>query len=64
MLYEVMNQLKEKGSVNTNDLVDILEKFEDINTKESVNELNDQTYLQYAKFGLEAMQDTLKNHKD
>ena len=41
MLYEVMNQLKDKGSVNTNDLVDILEKFEDINTKESVNELTD-----------------------
>ena len=32
MMYEVMNLLKSKGSVNSHDLVDIVEKFEDINT--------------------------------
>lgn len=64
MMYEVMNLLKQKGSVNSHDLVDIVEKFEDVNTKENVSKLQDSDYKKYAQYSLEAMQDTIKNHQE
>ena len=62
MIYEVMSLFKQKGSVNSYDLVEIIEKFEDVNTKENVAETSEKEYVKYANFSIEAMQDTLKNH--
>ena len=55
MLYEIMNHIKFKGQINSYDIIEILGKFKDINTKENLERVSDQEYAKYSKFGIEAV---------
>lgn len=45
MIYEVLSHLKRKGSVNSQDLVEMMEQFQDLNQKEAVTEATDAEYI-------------------
>ena len=64
MIYEILNQLKSKGSVNSEDVIQILNKFKDINSKEQILKCTEQDYVKYVQFGLEAITETVDRNKD
>ncbi len=64
MIYEILNQLKSKGNLNSDDVIQILNKFKDINSKEQILKCTEKDYVKYVNFGLEAITETVDRNKD
>lgn len=63
MIYEILNYIKSKGSINSIEVVQILNKFEDINTKDEIQKCTEKDYVKYVKFGIEAISETIERQK-
>ena len=64
MLYEIMNQIKANGSINSQEISELLGKFEDLNSQKTVSQCTTSDYTKYVSFGLEALQETMERHKE
>ena len=59
-----MNYIKDNGSINSGQIMDIMDRFSDLNSKESIESLGDNQYIKYMKFSLDAAKETLGRHRD
>ena len=55
MLYEVLKHVKDHGSVNANQIIDILKEFDDLNTANQVKTVTDADRVRYSKQSLEVI---------
>ena len=60
MLYEIMNKIKQSGSINSSEIVELIGKFEDINQQQAT----EKEQIKYMNFGLEALSETVDRHKE
>ena len=47
MLYEIMNQIKANGSINSQEISELLGKFEDLNSQKTVSQCTTGDYTKY-----------------
>lgn len=64
MLYHIMNHIKMNGSIDSEEIVDLVNQFSDINTEKTVSSLDDTQYVKYARYGLESLVQTMDKHKE
>ena len=64
MLYHIMNHIKMNGSIDATEMLDLLNKFSDINTAENVTKLPESEYVKYARYGLDSLKETISRHRE
>ena len=64
MLYHIMNHIKVNGSIDADEIADLVNQFSDINTQETVSSLDDTHYAKYARYGLESLVQTMDRHRE
>ena len=60
MIYEIMNKIKQNGSINSSEIVQLIAMFEDVNQQQP----SDGDCVKYMKFGLEALVDTVQRQRE
>ncbi len=64
MIYEILNYIKSKGCINSGEVIQILNKFEDLNSPDEIQKCTEKDYLKYVKFGIEALSETVDREKE
>ena len=63
MIYEVLKYVQQNGSINASQIVELLEPFDDMNSRAEVLKCKKSDYSKYCNWGLEAMKETIAKHQ-
>mmetsp|Transcript_13377 Transcript_13377/g.22772 ORF Transcript_13377/g.22772 Transcript_13377/m.22772 type:complete len:176 (+) Transcript_13377:398-925(+) len=64
IIYDILNQIKIKGSIDAKGVVDTLDKFSHLNSEQSLAKVTQKDCLKFLGYGMDAVKQTRERYKN